>query len=69
VVQGNVLRFLPSFLLERQHVDIAVALIGRLLEAAGTGAPGASAASSSFVLRDAGAATERKLQSLEPAAV
>ena len=33
VVQGNVLRFLPSFLLERQHVDIAAELLRRLLRA------------------------------------
>jgi predicted acetylornithine/succinylornithine family transaminase len=32
VVQGNVLRFLPSFLLERQHVDIAVDLLHSLLQ-------------------------------------
>ncbi len=31
VVQGNVLRFLPSFLLERQHVDVAAELLRRLL--------------------------------------
>lgn len=31
VVQGNVLRFLPSFLLERHHVDVAVELLKRLL--------------------------------------
>jgi acetylornithine/N-succinyldiaminopimelate aminotransferase len=33
LVQGNVLRFLPSFLLERKHVDIAVELLHRLLRA------------------------------------
>lgn len=31
VVQGNVLRFLPPFLLERQHVDQALELLERLL--------------------------------------
>jgi len=31
VVQGNVLRFLPSFLLERKHVDVAIDLISRIL--------------------------------------
>jgi acetylornithine/succinyldiaminopimelate/putrescine aminotransferase len=31
VVQQNVLRFLPSFLLERQHVDSVIALLERLL--------------------------------------
>ena len=42
VVQGNVLRFLPSFLLEPKHVDLAMELLHRKLtkkpvsEAAGT---------------------------------
>jgi predicted acetylornithine/succinylornithine family transaminase len=31
VVQGDVLRFLPSFLLERKHVDIAVDVISRII--------------------------------------
>jgi acetylornithine/succinyldiaminopimelate/putrescine aminotransferase len=31
VVQGNVLRFLPPFLLERQHVDSVMELLRRLL--------------------------------------
>lgn len=31
VVQGNVLRFLPPFLLERQHVDAAMELLRKLL--------------------------------------
>ncbi len=31
VVQGNVMRFLPSFLLEREHVDVAAELLRRLL--------------------------------------
>jgi acetylornithine/succinyldiaminopimelate/putrescine aminotransferase len=33
VVQGNVLRFLPSFLLQRHHVDIAIELLHTLLRA------------------------------------
>jgi acetylornithine/succinyldiaminopimelate/putrescine aminotransferase len=33
VVQGNVLRFLPSFLLERPHVDITMDLLRTLLKA------------------------------------
>ena len=33
MVQGNVLRFLPSFLLERKHVDVAIELLSRLLHA------------------------------------
>jgi predicted acetylornithine/succinylornithine family transaminase len=36
VVQGNVLRFLPSFLLERRHVDVATEMLSRLLRAQGT---------------------------------
>jgi acetylornithine/N-succinyldiaminopimelate aminotransferase len=35
VVQGNVLRFLPSFLLQREHVDVAIDLLARLLQAQG----------------------------------
>jgi acetylornithine aminotransferase/acetylornithine/N-succinyldiaminopimelate aminotransferase len=31
-VQGNILRFLPSFLLERQHVDVALDLLHGLLK-------------------------------------
>jgi acetylornithine/N-succinyldiaminopimelate aminotransferase len=31
LVQGNVLRFLPSFLLQREHIDIATELLHRLL--------------------------------------
>ena len=31
LVQGNVLRFLPSFLLEREHVDQTLELLGELL--------------------------------------
>jgi acetylornithine/succinyldiaminopimelate/putrescine aminotransferase len=34
VVQGNVLRFLPPFLIEREHVDIAIELLHRLLKTA-----------------------------------
>jgi acetylornithine/succinyldiaminopimelate/putrescine aminotransferase len=33
MVQGNVLRFLPSFLLERAHVDTAMELLYSLLKA------------------------------------
>jgi acetylornithine/succinyldiaminopimelate/putrescine aminotransferase len=33
VVQGNVLRFLPSFLLQRQHVDTVIELLHTLLRA------------------------------------
>ena len=43
VVQGNVLRFLPSFLLQREHVDLTIDLLARLLR----GASGSSLRSSS----------------------
>ncbi len=33
MVQGNVMRFLPSFLLQREHVDVAMELVYRLLKA------------------------------------
>ncbi|HTV09786.1 MAG TPA: acetylornithine transaminase [Candidatus Aquilonibacter sp.] len=39
VVQGNVLRFLPPFLLERQHVDATMELLRRLLPARGRSVP------------------------------
>ncbi len=35
-VQGNVMRFLPSFLLQREHVDPTMDLLRRLLKAAST---------------------------------
>ena len=34
-VQGNVMRFLPSFLLQREHVDSAMELMQRLLKVSG----------------------------------
>lgn len=37
VVQGNVLRFLPSFLLERKHVDVAMGVIASIIKESGTG--------------------------------
>jgi len=43
LVQGNVLRFLPSFLLERKHVDVAMELISRIIH---TGKGGESSSSS-----------------------
>jgi acetylornithine/succinyldiaminopimelate/putrescine aminotransferase len=49
LVQGTVLRFLPSFLLERQHVDVAMELLHRLLR-------GSDAAENSSACR--GTATE-----------
>jgi acetylornithine/N-succinyldiaminopimelate aminotransferase len=35
VVQGNILRFLPSFLLERKHVDTAIDIISRIINLGG----------------------------------
>jgi len=58
-VQGNVLRFLPSFLLERKHVDVAIELISRMIRIG----PGGD---------DPSPAQERiaaKAESLEPATV
>jgi hypothetical protein len=54
-VQGNVLRFLPPFLLTREHVDKAIDVLAPLLGAA---APGSRTR-----------ATEVTLNSLEHAAV
>jgi predicted acetylornithine/succinylornithine family transaminase len=41
VVQGNILRFLPPFLLERQHVDSVLELLHRLLVQNAAGDPDA----------------------------
>ncbi len=64
VVQGNVLRFLPSFLLERKHVDIAIDLISRILNVGGAGdllsASGHGSSTQAAV---------SKVDSLEPATV
>jgi acetylornithine/succinyldiaminopimelate/putrescine aminotransferase len=47
VVQGNVLRFLPPFLLERRHVDAVMDLLHRMLrDGRATPAPEAMAAAS-----------------------
>ena len=43
VVQGNVLRFLPPFLLERKHVDAVMDLLHRLLLSEGRVRPAAEA--------------------------
>ena len=39
MVQGNVMRFLPSFLLQREHVDVAMELLHRLLKTSETAEP------------------------------
>jgi acetylornithine/succinyldiaminopimelate/putrescine aminotransferase len=57
LVQGNVLRFLPSFLLERKHVDVAIELISRMIRIGPGGDEGARA--------DSGC----KAEALEPATV
>jgi acetylornithine/succinyldiaminopimelate/putrescine aminotransferase len=43
VVQGNVLRFLPSFLLERGHVDLALEMLHRRLNSRAGGTAGEAA--------------------------
>ena len=64
VVQGNVLRFLPSFLLERKHVDIAIELISRILNMGGEGST-----ISSSGLGSSKQSAVSKVDSLEPATV
>ena len=64
VVQGNVLRFLPSFLLERKHVDIAIELISRILNVGGEGST-----ISSSGLGSSKQSAVSKVDSLEPATV
>ena len=64
VVQGNVLRFLPSFLLERKHVDVAIDLISRILSS-GDVEP-VSSATGSASMKGSGPS---KVESLEPATV
>jgi acetylornithine/succinyldiaminopimelate/putrescine aminotransferase len=59
LVQGNVLRFLPSFLLERKHVDVAIELISRMIHAG----PGGDQALPEHKR------TTAKSESLEPATV
>jgi acetylornithine/N-succinyldiaminopimelate aminotransferase len=64
VVQGNVLRFLPSFLLERQYVDIAIELISRILN---TGDAETSLSASGLGSKKQ--SSRSKVESLEPATV
>jgi len=64
VVQGNVLRFLPSFLLERKHVDVAIELISRILNT-GDVEPSSSASGSASIK----GSSPSKVESLEPATV
>ncbi len=64
VVQGNVLRFLPSFLLERRHVDEAVDLISRIIN---TGSVEAKGSTLGHGMGDE--ATVSPVESLEPATV
>ncbi|MHB1021459.1 MAG: aspartate aminotransferase family protein [Acidobacteriaceae bacterium] len=42
-IQGNVIRFLPSFLLKREHVDVAMEVLGKLLRQASTASPATAA--------------------------
>jgi acetylornithine/N-succinyldiaminopimelate aminotransferase len=64
VVQGNVLRFLPSFLLEREHVDVAMNVISRIVN---TGSGGTKSSSLGHGIGDE--ATVSPVESLEPATV
>ncbi len=64
VVQGNVLRFLPSFLLERKHVDLAIELISRILNVGGEGSTSSSSGHGSSKQ-----SAVSKVDSLEPATV
>jgi acetylornithine/N-succinyldiaminopimelate aminotransferase len=64
VVQGNVLRFLPSFLLEREHVDVAMNVISRIVN---TGSGGTKSSSLGHGMGEE--ATVSPVESLEPATV
>jgi len=64
VVQGNVLRFLPSFLLERKHVDVAIELISRILNT-GDVEPSSSASGAASIK----GSSPSRVESLEPATV
>jgi len=60
MVQGNVLRFLPSFLLERHHVDVAIEEISRILNSGDVSAQPGTAEKDKITLR---------AESFEPATV
>ena len=62
VVQGNVLRFLPSFLLERHHVDRAMEIISRILNTGSDEKP-------SSLGQAADEAAQSQVETLEPATV
>jgi hypothetical protein len=64
VVQGNVLRFLPSFLLEREHVDIAIERISRILNTGDAETPLSASGQGSKKQ-----SSPSKVESLEPATV
>ena len=64
VVQGNVLRFLPSFLLERKHVDVAIELMSRILNRSD-----AEATTSASEQNSTSDSVPSKVHSLEPATV
>jgi predicted acetylornithine/succinylornithine family transaminase len=64
VVQGNVLRFLPAFLLEREHVDVAVAVISRIIHMGSVEAKGSTLGHGT-----GDHATVSPVESLEPATV
>lgn len=64
VVQGNVLRFLPSFLLERKHVDVAIDVISRIIHMGSIGSK-----HSALGHGRGDGATVSPVESLEPATV
>jgi len=64
MVQGNVLRFLPSFLLERKHVDVAIELISRIIHVGSAGAKGSAHGQGKNLSK-----VDEKVDKLEPATV
>jgi acetylornithine/N-succinyldiaminopimelate aminotransferase len=64
IVQGNVMRFLPSFLLERKHVDVAIEIISRIINTGSDETP-----LSSLGQRVSKDATPSPVETLEPATV
>jgi acetylornithine/N-succinyldiaminopimelate aminotransferase len=64
VIQGNVLRFLPSFLLQREHVDVAIEIISRIINTGSNETP-----LSSLGQRGSTDTTSSPVESLEPATV
>jgi acetylornithine/succinyldiaminopimelate/putrescine aminotransferase len=64
VVQGNVLRFLPSFLVERHHIDVAFEIISRIVN---TGSDRTNGSSLGYGVGEG--ANVSQVETLEPAIV